>query len=268
MRLNRNVCRNAVLFRRTNDLDDFAGRLLNRRRVIENSCNDDLPGLCPARFTLTDQNTVRDFRIVRHDDANAPLANKAPDSVAGAALEHIDDLTLGAAASIVANDLQRNTVAIEDGTHLACGQIDIGIAIIARDEAKAVAMTSDFARDKFEFFDEAILAAAVLDDLAGRNHAVQSIRQQIAYALALQLESRKYFFFFHRFTGLFEKINYLVPARDRMLVGLFSALFFVSRQGDGFPLTACARFEYSAPPADIALMRDCTRIAQPRWRNW
>ena len=95
MRLNRNVGRDALLLRRTDYLNDSSRCLFNVRGVIKNFSDDNLPRARATRFALRDQDTVRNFRVVRNDKTDTALTDELPGNFPRAALEYLNDGALG-----------------------------------------------------------------------------------------------------------------------------------------------------------------------------
>ena len=199
--VDRNISRNAFLLRRPDDLNDATRRLFDVGRVVENLGNDDLAGPGPTRLALCDQDAMRDLCVVRDDDADATFADKLSRYLASAAFDYIDESALGLAAPVGANDLDRNTVAMKQGAHLPGGQVYVVGAVIRYDEAEAIIVAAYATRDEFELRSQAILVAAILDDLARADHGVQPIDKQCAHALTLQRKAGKNNLYFQRLTS-------------------------------------------------------------------
>jgi hypothetical protein len=81
-------------------------------------------------------------------------------------------------------------------------------------------MATDRSRYQVELRRKAVLATPVFEDLAGANHAEESIYQQRSHALPFKREIDQYFLYFQRFTGLIEKLYELVLTGDRVFVRL------------------------------------------------
>ena len=181
--MDRDVGRDAFRAGLTDNAHDLPRRLLDLSRVIENLGDDNLARLRAAGFAFGDQDAVRDLRVVGNDNADAALANELPRDLADAALEHLDEIAFGFAAAILSDDLDRNAIAVEQWPHLARREIDVITTVVPDDEPESVAMPADHAGHEVEFRYQAKLAAAVLDDLPGADHAVEPVLEQRTHAL-------------------------------------------------------------------------------------
>ena len=77
------------------------------RRVIEYFRDNNLARLRVPPFFLRNQNTVRQFRIIGHDNADAALPNKLARDLLQSPLKHINQFPLGATASIQTDQTSR-----------------------------------------------------------------------------------------------------------------------------------------------------------------
>ena len=114
MSVNCNLGRYALLARRTDYFNDFAGGLLNTGRIVENANDDDLtmPGI--ACCAPGDQNPVCDLRVVRDDDANATFPNELTGNFANTSIKDLDQPAFGAAAAVFANNFYGYPVTVEN----------------------------------------------------------------------------------------------------------------------------------------------------------
>jgi hypothetical protein len=75
------------------------------------------------------------------------FVQQAADDGRLAALEDVDDAALGPALAVVAQDAHAHAVAVQHGAHLLRRQVDVGLAVVAADEAVAVAVALHDALD-------------------------------------------------------------------------------------------------------------------------
>jgi len=132
------------------DLDDPADRLRMSRRGIHDLAGDHLAMAGTARIPRRDQDVVLDALVLRHDDVDATLVEEAPDQHLVGPLGDLDDGALGASPVIGADLLDQHPVAMHGLLHLARRQEHVGLAIVADQEAEAVAMSLDPAGDEIE----------------------------------------------------------------------------------------------------------------------
>ena len=85
-------------------------------------------------------------------------------------------------------------------------------------------MTADRAGNEIELGRQAVLAAAVFDDLAGTVHGIEPIFEQGPHPLSPEAKALNYFFDFQWPAGLFKKSNNLDSAGDRVFVRLLLRL--------------------------------------------
>ena len=117
VRMNRYVCRNALVIGCPDHLGNLAGRLLPLRRIIENPRDDDVSVLCLAGPALADQDAMREPGIVRNDHADSTFANELSCDLFDAAFEDLDEIALRTTAPVLPDDPHSNTIPMEKRTH-------------------------------------------------------------------------------------------------------------------------------------------------------
>ena len=177
--MDREVGGHTLLIGRAQHPGDAPRRLLDPAGVIEYFGDDDIAVFGAPRLAAGDQDTMRDSRIVRHDDADAPFAYVLSGNLARAAFQHLDQLAFRLAAAVATDDFDGNPIAVEQRAHLASGEINVFVLpVVTDDEAETVTMAADLAGDEVELFRQAVFAAPVFDELAGADHFVEPVREQ------------------------------------------------------------------------------------------
>ena len=98
-------------------------------------------------------------RVARHDDVlavalvfgrhepDAALVQQAADDRRLLALEDLEHAAFGPALAVVADDARPHAVAVQHRAHFLRREIEVGLAVVADEEAMAVAMAQDRALD-------------------------------------------------------------------------------------------------------------------------
>ena len=162
-------------------LDDAADRLGELGRLLDQFHGDDLPGLgllAPARG---DQDVLRQATVLGHHDHHAVLVDDAADDAAVGALQHLDQLAFGTAAAVLAGDAHDHAVAVQQLAHLLGAEEDVGLAVVAAQEAEAVGMALDAAFDEVGLGRQQVGVAAVADDLTVALHRAQTAVEMVEF---------------------------------------------------------------------------------------
>src|SRR5690606_38690135 len=172
----------ALLVGGADDTHDPPDRLLHFRGIVEDARDHDLPRLRFPRLPFRDQDPVRDLRVVGHDDADAALAHEAAGDLLQAALQDLDHARFRLAAMAAPDDLDRDAIAVEQRAHTPFGEPRILAAVVAQHVAVTVGVADDRAGDRLDLLEQAVLAAAVLDDLPRAHHPGERVRERLARA--------------------------------------------------------------------------------------
>ncbi len=132
---------------------------------------------------------MRNFRVVRDDDADAALADVMPGHFTDSAVEHFNEFSLWFSSAVSPDDSYRHPIAVEQRQHLPRREVDIITAIVRNNEAEAVPVAADSTDDHVDLRGQAIVFTAVLDDLARPHHALQPIDEQAAHTLTFETEA-------------------------------------------------------------------------------
>ena len=81
--------------------------------------------------------------------------------------------------AVMSDGFRDNAVAVKNRAHLARRQIHILFAVVPYQESEPVFMPGDRARDELQLFQQAKLAAPILDDLPGPDHFGQFVLDTI-----------------------------------------------------------------------------------------
>ena len=119
---------------------------------------------------LLDQNVVADALVFGRDDQRAVLVEQAADHALVGAIRDLDDMPFRAAAPVIADDAREHAVVVHDLLHFAGGQEQIVLAVVANQEAVAVAMALHAARDEVRRMRQLIEIALIEPDLAVALH--------------------------------------------------------------------------------------------------
>ncbi len=141
-----------------------------RRRLLDDFDHDDIAGLGLAALLRRHQQILVDAPVFGDDERDAVLVVEAADDGAVGALEDVDDLSLGSAATVDAGLAHGDAIAVQRLVHLARIEEDVGAAVLGHQEAVAVRMTLHDAGDEIELGDDAKLALAVHQQLAVALH--------------------------------------------------------------------------------------------------
>ena len=130
---------------------DASDRLRVARRLLDDLDGDDLTGLRLSDFARRDQDVVLDALVFGNDDEDTAFAEQPTDQSLGAALGDFDDRAFWLAAVVGPGRLDQHAVTVQDLEHLLRREPDVGAAaIVADQEAVAVAMTHDAPGDEVE----------------------------------------------------------------------------------------------------------------------
>src|SRR5690606_30022730 len=114
--------------------------------------------------------------VVGHDEADAGLGAEAADQALHATLEYAGDAAFAAAAAVDAGDVGQRAVAMHDLAHLVGRQEQVVAATgVGPQEAEALGVGDDHARDQVGVLDRGEAAAAVLHQLAVTDHRAQAL---------------------------------------------------------------------------------------------
>ncbi len=178
-------------------LDHPGDRFVLRRRLLHDLDDHHLACLGLAARVGGHQHVLVDAPVLGHDEKHAVLFVEPPDHLAGAALEHVDDLPLRAAAAIHAGDARGGTIAVQQLVHLLRRKKEIGAAVVRPQEAIAVRMPLDRAAHEIELGEHAKLALAIHQELAVALHCPDAAGKGLAGAL-LDVERTRELRFGHR----------------------------------------------------------------------
>jgi hypothetical protein len=194
----------AFLVWRTDDLDNAACRLLDMGRIVENLGDNHLAVFRAVGLALGDQHTVRDFRIVRYHQPDAAFPDELPGNLSRRAFEHFDELAFRLTTPVEPDDPDDDPITMEQRTHLARRKIDIiAVTIVSDDKSETVRVAAHGTGDEIQFRRQAILTAAVFDDLASPVHRLEAFLEQGPHSLALEAESINKFLYFQRSARFF-----------------------------------------------------------------
>jgi hypothetical protein len=155
-RLGREQVRHLVLAHRDLDLHagvvdlaqhlgDAAHRLRMQRRRLGQFDRHHLPDRGAGGGVLRDQDVLAVAAVLGCHHPLAAFVQQAADDRPLAALEDVEHPALGPALAVVAHDAHAHAVAVQHRAHLLRRQVDGGFAVVALDEAVAVAMAFDTA---------------------------------------------------------------------------------------------------------------------------
>ncbi len=122
------------------------------------------------------------------DDQRAVLVEQTPDHALVGAVGDLDDMAFGPAAPVIADDAREHAVVVHDLLHLAGGQEQIVLAVVAHEKAVAVAMALHAAADEIGGMRQLIVIALIEPDLAVALHGRQALEKSFAL-LALDRQS-------------------------------------------------------------------------------
>ena len=128
-------------------LGDAADRLRVHRRRLHQLDRDDLAGLGVGDAVLRHDDVLAVALVFGREQPDAALVQQPADDRRLLALEDLEDAALGPALLVVADDARLDAVAVQDALHLLRREIEVGLVVVADDEAVAVAMALDGALD-------------------------------------------------------------------------------------------------------------------------
>ena len=167
--------------------DHAAERLRMTAREIGELDRHHLPDLRLLRV-LRDEDVVADALVFRHEDQRAVLVDEPADDALVRAVRDLDDMPFRPPAPVIADDAREHAVVVHHLLHFAVGQEQVVLAVVANQEAEAVAMALHAARDEIGRMSELIMAALVEPDLPVALHGAQSLEKSFAL-LALDRQS-------------------------------------------------------------------------------
>ncbi|MDR8762404.1 hypothetical protein FEP90_04105 [Burkholderia multivorans] len=150
-------------------LDDAAERLRMTARKIGQLDDDHLPDL-RLLHVLRDQDVVADALVFGRDDQRAVLVEQTADHALVRALGDLDHMPFGPAAAVVADDPREHAIVVHHLLHFAVRQEQVVLAVVANDEAVAVAMALHAAGHEIGRMGQLIMATLVEPDLAVALH--------------------------------------------------------------------------------------------------
>ena len=155
---------------RPENIDDLSCRLLDMRRKVENSSNDNLTMLCVTGRSFRNQNSMGEFGVVRNDHANASLANELPGNLMNTSVKYFDELAFRPAPPVLANNPDGNPIAVKQRPHFSRRQVNVIAAFVQPDKTETILVAADGSCDQVQPLNEAKLAATIGDDLSRGNH--------------------------------------------------------------------------------------------------
>jgi len=129
---------------------------------------------------LRDQDVVADALVFGRDDQRTVLVQEAPDHALVGAVRDFDDMAFGTPAPVIADDPCEHAVVVHDLLHLAGGQEQIVLTVVAHEKAKAVAMALYAAADEIGRMCELIEIALIEPDLAVSLHGRETLEKPFA----------------------------------------------------------------------------------------
>jgi SAM-dependent methyltransferase len=129
---------------------------------------------------LRDQNVVADALVFRRDDQGAVLVEQAADHALVGAVRDFDDMAFGSATPVIANDPREHAVVVHDLLHLAGGQEQVVLAVVAHEKPVAVAVALHAAADEIGGMRKLVMIALIEPDLAIALHCRQTLEKSFA----------------------------------------------------------------------------------------
>ncbi len=219
-------------------LDDAPDRLGELGGLLDQLDGDDLARLgllAPARG---DQDVLRQAAVLGHDDHHAVLVDDTTDDAGVGALEHLDQLALGTAAAVRAGDAHHDAVAVQHLAHLLGTEKDVGLAVIAAQEAEAVGVALDAPLDEVGLGRQQVGVAAVAHDLAVALHRAQATVEEVELVRG-DVERAGELGEGHRHAALGEDLQHVFAAGERVVVLLRLTLVEGVGETDGAGLHGC-----------------------------
>ena len=156
-----------------------------RGGLLDDLDDDDLAGLGAVDVGGRHQDVLVDAPVFRHDEHDPPLLEQAANDLVVDALQHLDDLALGAAAAVGAGLAHRDAIAVQRLVHLARTEEAVLAAIVRYEEAEPVGVALDGADREVQLRDDAQLALAIGEQLSVAFHrrepAVEGFPRDVAY---------------------------------------------------------------------------------------
>ncbi len=152
---------------RAEHLDHAADRLHVALRLLQDLDDDDLPRLRREGGAGRHEDLLLDALVLGHHDGDPALVQQAADQLVGAVLDDLDDLALGAAAAVGPGDPGEHAVAVQHLAHLVLGEHEILGAVVADQEAEAVAVSLHLPGEQVGARRDQQQARAVAHDAAG-----------------------------------------------------------------------------------------------------
>jgi hypothetical protein len=137
---------------------------------------------------LRDQDVVADALVFGHEDQRAVLADQSADDAFVRTVRDFHDMAFRPPATVIPDNAREHTVVVHDLLHFAVGQEQVVLAVVANQEAEAVAMALNAAGNEVRGMRELVIAAFVETDLPVTLHGSQSLEKSLAL-LALDRQS-------------------------------------------------------------------------------
>ncbi len=208
----------------TQDLDDLRDRLAMALRILEYFSDDKLAVSSLASVLVGNQDLVTDALAVGDNDAEPLLPVIATHNLDIAALQHLDNHALLAAATVDACHPRQHDVAVEQFLHFAGIQEQVVRAVIRYEEAEAILVALYPALQQFHVGRQSIDSAAITDDLAVATHGDQPAPQGLDGLVIGQLELLTELSVTHGLTEGLQVLLEKFPAGDRIGVVVRLAL--------------------------------------------
>jgi len=161
--------------------DDAPHRARRFRRLRNQLHRHHLPGV-GAFAARRDEDVLRQPLVLRRHHPHAMFVEHAPDDARIDALQHFDDLAFRPSAPVDAGDAHHHAVAVQHPAHLFRFEINIVAAIVAAQEAEAVLVSLDAARDQIGLVRQQPRIAPVQQHLPFAQHGVQPPQEELALA--------------------------------------------------------------------------------------
>ncbi|CAJ0881046.1 hypothetical protein R76727_03343 [Ralstonia mannitolilytica] len=163
----------------TQHLDHAADRLHVAVRIFQDLHAHHLAHLGLALPLGRDQDVAAQALVFGRHHQRAVLGKQAADDAFVRPLQDLDDLAFGPATAVVANGPHEGAVTVHGLLHLALGQEDVGLAIVADEEAVAVAVADHAAFDEVGLVRQFVAPLAVEFDLTIPLHGGQTLDEAV-----------------------------------------------------------------------------------------
>ncbi len=160
-------------------LDHATDRLHVAVRIFQDLHAHHLADLRLALPLGRDQDVAAQALVLGRHHQRAALRQQPADHVAVGPLQHLDDLPLRTPAAVIADHAHQCAVAMHGLLHFALGQEDVGLAVVADEEAVAVPVADHAAFDEVGLVRQFIAPLAVEFELAVPLHRGQPLDEAI-----------------------------------------------------------------------------------------